>query len=91
MYVTDCNGSNIRDAGMKDCDGVVGDPSYPLFYWEEAPDLYCVHVYPQTHPRRDRYYQYFKSNSCMILGGDEENWHYDQTDISNCMNSKCPN
>lgn len=78
----------IRDAGLKNCDGSIGG-SDVWFYWEEAPDTYCVHVYPETHPLRNRYHGYQKTNSCMILGGDEENWHFDETDMSNCLNAKC--
>ncbi|GES84139.1 hypothetical protein GLOIN_2v1735201 [Rhizophagus clarus] len=90
VYVTDCNGSVLRDAGIKDC-GDVFHGSDVWFYWEQAPDLYCVHVYPQTHPPRNRYQQFYKTDSCMILGGNEENWHFDQTDMDNCRKGGCPN
>nr|AMJ52419.1 hypothetical protein [Rhizophagus clarus] len=90
VYVTDCNGSVLRDAGIKDC-GDVFHSSDVWFYWEQAPDLYCVHVYPQTHPPRNRYQQFYKTDSCMILGGNEENWHFDQTDMDNCRKGGCPN
>lgn len=43
IYVTDCNGTVIRDKGLVDC------TKKSLFDWDDNPNLYCVHVYPQTH------------------------------------------
>ncbi len=86
VYVTNCNGSAIRDAGKKSCSFF---DSEVLFNWKEAPDLYCVHVYPQTHPPRNQYFEYRSTNSCMTLSGDEENWHFEQTDMANCINGRC--
>ncbi|CAB4383160.1 unnamed protein product [Rhizophagus irregularis] len=86
VYVTDCNGSVIRDAGKRSCSFF--DP--PVFFnWEDAPDLYCVHLYPQTHPPRNRYFGYRSTDSCMILAGDEETWHFEQRDVANCIKDSC--
>jgi hypothetical protein len=92
VYVTDCNGSVILDAGMKDCDGASEtDPNTDWFYWKEAPDHYCVYVYSQSNPRISRYLEFQNTDSCMVLGGDEENWNIDHTDMNNCIKAKCSN
>ncbi|KAF0459347.1 hypothetical protein F8M41_000781 [Gigaspora margarita] len=47
VYVTDCNGKVIRDAGKKYCNG----------NWDEAPETYCLHITPATSPKDNRYCQ----------------------------------
>ncbi|UZO03866.1 uncharacterized protein OCT59_024267 [Rhizophagus irregularis] len=41
VYITDCHGTILRDAGRKSC-------SQNKFHWPDAPDTYCLHIYPVT-------------------------------------------
>ena len=71
----------IRNKGWVSCAGS------SLFDWYEAPSLYCVHVYPQVHPKRNRYFMIQDSDSCFNLNGDEEAWYYGRVDdITICQN-----
>ncbi|CAG8491719.1 7825_t:CDS:2 [Diversispora eburnea] len=64
IYVTDCNGEVLRDAGRKDCNQA------KIFEWDEAPDIYCLHVYPITKPKDNRYIMVTKNDSCIDVCGD---------------------
>jgi hypothetical protein len=80
IYVTDCHGKVIRDKGWITC------TEKSMFDWYQAPSLYCVHVYPQTHPKRNRYFVIQDSDSCFRLEGDEESWTYERVDdVSFCQ------
>jgi hypothetical protein len=71
----------IRNKGWVSC------AATSLFDWYDAPSLYCVHVYPQTHPKRNRYFMIQDSDSCFSLYGDEEVWTYERTnDVDKCKN-----
>ncbi|CAG8536972.1 2842_t:CDS:2 [Diversispora eburnea] len=63
VYVTDCNRTVINDAGNKSCDDET------VFIWDQAPELYCVHVYPITEPDDNRYRQ-ANGNSCFYVHGN---------------------
>lgn len=70
----------IRDKGWVSC------IDEDLFDWYETPSLYCVHVYPQIHPKRNRYFMIQDSDSCFNLVGDEEFWTYERVyDIKKCQ------
>ncbi|RHZ76414.1 hypothetical protein Glove_198g54 [Diversispora epigaea] len=70
IYVTDCNGKVIRNDGWEDCNG--SPVIIPI--WDEAPDLYCVHVYPRTKPKDNRYIPITNNDTCIKLDGDLRSW-----------------
>ncbi|RHZ76415.1 hypothetical protein Glove_198g55 [Diversispora epigaea] len=80
IYVTDCNGKVIRNAGRKDC--------YPfwdsIFRWNEAPDLYCVHAYPITRPKDNKYVMVQKDDVCINLSGDLRSWKIETISKDEC-------
>ncbi|CAG8811907.1 30013_t:CDS:1, partial [Racocetra persica] len=62
VYVTDCNGQVIRNAGWKDC----GDSTWD---WDDAPDVYCIHIYPRTNSNDNKYCQGYR-DACFQVHGD---------------------
>ncbi|CAG8738007.1 44016_t:CDS:1, partial [Gigaspora margarita] len=80
IHVTDCNGNVLFDTGLKDCDF-----KKVIFSWYEAPSLYCVHVYPQLYPDRNRYQEVYNRDSCFGLCGDELSWSFDPQNMTYCQ------
>ncbi|PKY61562.1 hypothetical protein RhiirA4_486705 [Rhizophagus irregularis] len=77
VYVTDCHGKTLRDAGWKDCD------SGYKWHWDEAPETYCLHIYPKTNGNDNRWCQGYKDD-CIIVNGDLVYW-----EMINCAGNKC--
>ncbi|CAB4402809.1 unnamed protein product [Rhizophagus irregularis] len=67
VYVTDCNGKTLRNAGWKDC-------NQDDWHWDEAPETYCLHIFPITDGDDNRWYQGYKDD-CIRVFGDLSEWH----------------
>ncbi|RHZ76101.1 hypothetical protein Glove_203g93 [Diversispora epigaea] len=80
IYVTDCNGKVLRDDGREDCSrsGTIFD------VWDQAPDLYCVHIYPITEPKNNKYVTVTKDDACVFVHGDLFSWSMDLVSSDNC-------
>ncbi|RHZ74566.1 hypothetical protein Glove_221g82 [Diversispora epigaea] len=82
IYVTDCHGKVIRDAVKKDCKDLFRST---IFKWDEAPDLYCPHIYPITRPKDNKYIPIYKQDACIVLSGDLiSGWSMKQHPLEDC-------
>ncbi|KAF0547678.1 hypothetical protein F8M41_000455 [Gigaspora margarita] len=68
VYVTDCNGKILRNAGKKYCNG-------DHWHWDQAPGTpYCLHIQPLTEPQSNRYCKVSGGEACYKVDGDLTNW-----------------
>ena len=51
-----------------------------MFDWYQVLSLYCVYVYLQTYPKRNRYFIIQDSDLYFRLEGDKESWTYERVD-----------
>ncbi|RHZ83454.1 hypothetical protein Glove_92g66 [Diversispora epigaea] len=82
IYVTDCNGKVIRNSGRKECSSGSG---VKFDIWDQAPDLYCVHVYPLTVPKDNRYLMITKEDACISIDGTLFSWSMKSKPTKDCF------
>ncbi|CAG8583347.1 11586_t:CDS:1, partial [Racocetra fulgida] len=66
----------IYDDGRKSCDS--GD-----FVWQDAPEHYCLHVYPRQTPKDNRYIELYQ-DSCSYVDGTIGSWDIFKHKYANC-------
>ncbi|CAG8695960.1 2907_t:CDS:2 [Racocetra fulgida] len=63
----------INEAGVDNC-------GRGTFVWDDAPEHYCLHVYPKHTPWDNRFIEGYQ-DSCFRVDGVRFNW-----DLNNCDN-----